>query len=69
LQYYSLDLSFFKSSTDSALLDLLWAKYWVATLTASPLLANKDFAAGQLADIGEKLEQVRAYPYHMICMH
>jgi Cop9 signalosome subunit 5 C-terminal domain len=59
-QYYSLDVSFFKSSLDSHLLDLLWAKYWVTTLATSPLLANRDFAAGQIADVAEKLEQVRA---------
>lgn len=29
-QYYSLDISFFKSSLDSHLLDLLWNKYWVS---------------------------------------
>ena len=29
-------------------------------LSASPLLANRRFAAGQLTDIAEKLEQVRA---------
>jgi COP9 signalosome complex subunit 5 len=58
LQYYSLDVSFFKSGLDSHLLDLLWNKYWVNTLSASPLIANREFAAGQIADIAEKLEQV-----------
>ncbi|KXZ43921.1 hypothetical protein GPECTOR_77g19 [Gonium pectorale] len=58
--YYPLDVTFFKSSTDSHLLDLLWNKYWVSTLSASPLLANRDFAAGQTADVAEKLEQAEA---------
>jgi hypothetical protein len=58
-QYYSLDVSFFKSGLDSHLLDLLWNKYWVNTLSTSPLIANREFAAGQIADIAEKLEQVR----------
>lgn len=53
-QYYSLDITFFKSSTDAHLLDLLWNKYWVSTLSANPLLANRDFAVGQ----------VRAWPAH-----
>eukprot|EP00879_Flechtneria_rotunda_P020130 GHRR01021170.1.p2 GENE.GHRR01021170.1~~GHRR01021170.1.p2 ORF type:complete len:123 (+),score=45.98 GHRR01021170.1:1208-1576(+) len=57
-QYYSLDVSFFKSGLDSHLLDLLWNKYWVNTLSTSPLIANREFAAGQVADIAEKLEQV-----------
>ncbi len=38
-QYYPLEVSYFKSSLDSQLLDLLWNKYWVNTLSSSPLLA------------------------------
>jgi COP9 signalosome complex subunit 5 len=53
-------LQFFKSGLDSHLLDLLWSKYWVNTLSTSPLIANREFAAGQISDVAEKLEQVRA---------
>eukprot|EP00775_Hariotina_reticulata_P011952 gene11952-12095_t len=59
-QYYSLDVTFFKSGLDSHLLDLLWNKYWVNTLSTSPLIANREFAAGQVADIAEKLEQAES---------
>lgn len=38
-RYYPLEISYFKSSTDSALLNLLWNKYWVNTLSSNPLLA------------------------------
>lgn len=38
-EYYKLDCSYFKSSLDSKLLDLLWNKYWVSTLSHSSLLA------------------------------
>ena len=51
-QYYSLDVSFFKSSLDSHLLDLLWNKYWVNALSSNPLFNTRDLVAGQLADIG-----------------
>ena len=51
-QYYALDVSFFKSSTDAYLLDLLWNKYWANMLSASPLLAMYDLTNGQIADIG-----------------
>jgi COP9 signalosome complex subunit 5 len=37
-QYYSLEISHFKSSLDTKLLDLLWNKYWFATLSQSPLI-------------------------------
>lgn len=50
--YYSLDITFFKSSIDAGLLDLLWAKYWVNTLASSPLLSTRDLTAGQIKDIG-----------------
>ncbi|CAL5434124.1 unnamed protein product [Camellia sinensis] len=47
----------FQSSLDCHLLDLLWNKFWVNTLSSSPLLGNKDYVAGQLSDLAEKLEQ------------
>ncbi|MCO5576969.1 hypothetical protein L7F22_030790 [Adiantum nelumboides] len=31
---------------------------WVNTLSSSPLLGNRDYVAGQVADLAEKLEQV-----------
>lgn len=63
-QYYQLDITFFKSSLDSHLLDLLWNKYWVNTLSASPLISNREFAAGQVSDIAEKLEQAEGQLAH-----
>ncbi|CAI5950268.1 unnamed protein product [Closterium sp. NIES-64] len=56
-QYYSLDITYFKSSLDSHLLDLLWNKYWVNTLSSSQLLANRDYVAGQISDLAGKLER------------
>lgn len=52
MQYYSLDITYFKSSLDCHLLDLLWNKYWVNTLSSSPLLGNGDYVAGQISDLG-----------------
>uniref|UniRef100_A0A7S0N3C6 MPN domain-containing protein n=1 Tax=Pyramimonas obovata TaxID=1411642 RepID=A0A7S0N3C6_9CHLO len=63
-QYYSLDVSFFKSSLDSSLLSLLWNKYWVNTLSSSPLIGNRDFVAGQISDLAEKLEQADGQLVH-----
>lgn len=37
--YYPLEVSHFKSSRDAQLLDLLWNKYWVMTLSQSPLVS------------------------------
>eukprot|EP00004_Rigifila_ramosa_P007798 TRINITY_DN18988_c0_g1_i1.p1 TRINITY_DN18988_c0_g1~~TRINITY_DN18988_c0_g1_i1.p1 ORF type:complete len:328 (+),score=61.18 TRINITY_DN18988_c0_g1_i1:40-1023(+) len=54
-RYYKLDVSYFKSSFDAALLDLLWNKHWASTLSSSPLLANREYFSGQIADISAKL--------------
>lgn len=37
-RYYPLDVSYFKSSLDSHLLDLLWNKYWVNTLSSCSMI-------------------------------
>ena len=57
LQYYSLDVTYFKSSLDSHLLDLLWNKYWVNTLSSSPLLGAREYVAGQISDLGESTKE------------
>lgn len=56
-QYYSLEVSYFKSALDRRLLDSLWNKYWVNTLSSSSLLTNADYTTGQIFDLSEKLEQ------------
>ncbi|EFJ38541.1 hypothetical protein SELMODRAFT_73440 [Selaginella moellendorffii] len=69
-QYYPLDITYFKSSLDSHLLDLLWNKYWLNTLSSSPLLGSRDYVAGQISDLGnsthaaEKLEQTETQLAH-----
>lgn len=54
--YYPLEVSVFKSSTDDVLLGLLWNKYWANTLSSSPLISNRVYAASQLADVHVKLK-------------
>lgn len=55
--YYSLEVTYFKSSLDRRLLDSLWNKYWVNTLSSSSLLTNADYTTGQISDLSDKLEQ------------
>lgn len=38
-QYYQLEVEIFKSSLDNDLLAMLWNKYWVNTLSQSPLIS------------------------------
>ncbi|KXS22076.1 putative JUN activation binding protein variant 2 [Gonapodya prolifera JEL478] len=58
--YYQLEISTFKSSLDAHLLDLLWNKYWVNTLSSSPLITNRPFRSRQILDLAEKLEQAES---------
>ncbi|KAG0167264.1 COP9 signalosome complex subunit 5a [Apophysomyces sp. BC1015] len=55
--YYPLEVSHFKSTLDTHLLDVLWNKYWVNTLSQSPLLTNREYSVRQMADLAQKLEQ------------
>ncbi|CAK7238045.1 COP9 signalosome catalytic subunit rri1 [Sporothrix bragantina] len=59
-RYYSLEVEHFKSSLDAHLLDLLWNKYWVQTLSQSPLLTNRDYENKQILDLGQKIKEVTA---------
>lgn len=54
-QYYSLEISHFKSTLDSHLLELLWNKYWVSTLSQSPLFTNREYGSKQMLDLSQKI--------------
>ena len=43
-RYYALDVSYFKSTLDQKLLDSLWNKYWINTLSSSALLTVSGLA-------------------------
>jgi COP9 signalosome complex subunit 5 len=60
-QYYSLDVSFFKSGLDARVLDVLWNKYWVNTLSSSPLRTNRAFIGEQLSDLARKMDQAESH--------
>lgn len=57
-QYYTLPIEIFKNSVDNKLLELLWNKYWIDTLSASPLMHNKSFCIRMIKDTVQKLEQI-----------
>ncbi|GHJ86084.1 hypothetical protein NliqN6_2486 [Naganishia liquefaciens] len=58
--YYQLEISIFKSSLDTQLLNTLWNKYWVNTLSQSPLISSRSYAISQLNDLSAKLGQAQA---------
>lgn len=55
--YYPLNVSHYKSSLDSKLLDSLWNKYWVGTLSSSPLISNREYGTKQILDLARKVQQ------------
>lgn len=54
--YYPLEISYFKSSLDTKLLELLWNKYWASTLSQSTLLANYDYSTNQIQELALKTD-------------
>ncbi len=54
-QYYPLQVEVFKSSLDEKLLNLLWNKYWISTLSQSPLIVNRSYTASQVQDLAQKI--------------
>ncbi|KAL8914255.1 MAG: hypothetical protein Q9171_001126 [Xanthocarpia ochracea] len=58
-QYYSLEISHYKSSLDSYLLELLWNKYWVSTISQSPLFTNREYSSKQMLDLSQKIEKAQ----------
>ncbi|KAF1835592.1 Mov34-domain-containing protein [Decorospora gaudefroyi] len=58
--YYSLEVSHYKSSLDAKLLEALWNKYWVQTLSSSPLISNRDYGTKQISDLARKMLQENA---------
>lgn len=57
-RYYSLEVETFKSGLEAQLLDLLWNKYWVQTLSANPLITNRDYGSRQMLDLGSKVKEL-----------
>ncbi|TVY78576.1 COP9 signalosome complex subunit [Lachnellula suecica] len=56
-RYYSLEVSHFKSTLDTHLLELLWNKYWVQTLSQSPLFTNREYGSKQMLDLSNKIKE------------
>ncbi|CCG82078.1 putative COP9 signalosome subunit 5 [Taphrina deformans PYCC 5710] len=57
-QYYPLQVTHFKSSLDAKLLEALWNKYWVSTLSQSPLVTNRAYTTERLVDLTQKIQKV-----------
>jgi len=59
-QYYSLSIEYFKNAMDQRLLDALWNKYWIDTLSSSPLVTNRAYCNKSIRDSVSKLGSIEA---------
>ncbi|KAJ2556389.1 COP9 signalosome catalytic subunit rri1 [Coemansia sp. RSA 1933] len=54
-KYYSLDVGYFKSSLDRQLMERLWRKHWISTISQSPLITNSEYTTQKMAEIADKI--------------
>ncbi|KAJ2792495.1 COP9 signalosome catalytic subunit rri1 [Coemansia linderi] len=54
-KYYPLEVGYFKSSLDQRLMERLWRKHWVTTLSQSPLITNGEFTTLKMLELAEKI--------------
>ncbi|PNS18480.1 COP9 signalosome complex subunit 5b [Sphaceloma murrayae] len=58
-KYYPVEVSHYKSGLDNTMLEALWNKYWVQTLSASPLITNREYGTKQIEEVAGKIGQVK----------
>jgi COP9 signalosome complex subunit 5 len=56
-KYYEVPIHVFRSDADAVELDLLWNKYWMQTLAASPLASNRHFTDGRLEQLLRRVDK------------
>jgi COP9 signalosome complex subunit 5 len=55
-EYYEVPIHVYRSTADAVELDLLWNKYWMQTLSASPLTSNRHYTDGRIAQMLNRVE-------------
>ncbi|EAR83224.1 Mov34/MPN/PAD-1 family protein (macronuclear) [Tetrahymena thermophila SB210] len=58
--YYQLEVSFFKNSLDNQLIEILWNKYWINTVTSSSLIVNNHYFVTGLNDLSSKISNQKS---------
>lgn len=58
-KYYSLDVKIFKTEFDKNMLEILWHEYWATTLSATPIIENKELIQKKILDFAEKFSLKR----------
>ncbi|EGR27082.1 hypothetical protein IMG5_201990 [Ichthyophthirius multifiliis] len=58
-KYYALEVSFFKTNLDSEIIEVLWNKYWINTITQSAIFINKEYFVNSLNDLSNKMKNAK----------
>ena len=56
-RYYPLKVEIFKTELDQKMLTKLWRQYWMTTLSASPIIFNKNLNDRKVVDLYKKFEE------------
>ena len=63
-QYYSLDVSYYRSSYDDKLLNSLWKQYRINSLSSSSAATNETYVSNQIQDLSCKLSRLQEHQTH-----
>jgi len=59
-KYYPLQVSYYKSSLDAKVIDILWNKYWINTLSNNNLVVNQEYGCDKICDLSQKVAKTLA---------
>lgn len=63
-QYYSLDVTYFRSSCDDKLLNTLWKQYRINSLSSNSQSTNQPYISNQIQDVSCKLSKLQEQQTH-----
>lgn len=53
-KYYTLKVEIFKTELDQCMIEKLWHEYWMTTLSATPIIENREMMEKKIIDFSEK---------------
>jgi len=65
-KYYQIEHSFYKSPKEEDLLEVLWSKYWIESISSCPTRNLKEYTTKKLEDIATKAEMVESGQEKMV---
>lgn len=57
-KYYPLEVSYFGTSLDEPIFDLVWTRYWTSLLAESQLKEDREYGVSRIVSINERLNQL-----------